>query len=267
MIKLIVSDLDGTLIHHHSSIRKEDVQALHAMIEEGIAVAFASGRMYPEIGAVMKEIDRRVHSISQNGAYVHTSDGTLLSHHAFERELLVELVGAAEGTPFLTMLCGPDSYFVEQMNEHARTIGARLMAPFHEIPNARELLGREVMCGKMSFFGDVEHLRGLQERLLGQYGERIDAYISDIDCMDIMPRGVSKGTGLHALLKKLNIMPEETVCIGDSFNDLAMFAETPHSFAMAGAHPEVRAQAKHTARHVADVIEWIQVSNRSAAGV
>ncbi|MDQ1910036.1 HAD family hydrolase [Paenibacillus sp. GD4] len=267
MIKLIVSDLDGTLIHHHSSIREEDVKGLQAMLEEGVAVAFASGRMYPEIDAVMKEIDRRVHSISQNGAYVHTSDGTLLSHHAFERELLLELAGAAEGMPFLTMLCGPDSYFVERMNEHARIIGARLMAPFHEIPHARELLGREVMCGKMSFFGDVERLRSLQGKLLEQYGERIDAYISDIDCMDVMPRGVSKGTGLHALLKKLDVLPEETVCIGDSFNDLAMFSETPHSFAMAGAHPEVRAKAKHTAAYVADVIAWVRAYNLREAGV
>jgi Cof subfamily protein (haloacid dehalogenase superfamily) len=257
MIKLIVSDLDGTLIHHHSSIRAEDLGALTAASEAGIDLCFASGRMYPEIDSVMTDMNRRVHAISQNGAYVHTSEGTLISHHAFERELILELASAAEGTPFLTMLCSPDSYIVERMTEHAKQIGTRLMAPFYEISDIKERLGRELMCGKLSFFGEVEELRKLQQRLLEKYDGRIDAYVSDIDCMDVMPRGVSKGTGFHALLKQLGVRPEEAVCIGDSFNDLSMFAETPHSFAMAASHPDVRAKAAHTAQHVEEVVHWI----------
>lgn len=257
MIKLIVSDLDGTLIHHHTSIRPEDLEALAAAEQAGIAISFASGRMYPEIDSVMKDINRRVHAISQNGAYVHTSEGTLISHHAFDRELILELAAAAEGTPFLTMLCSPDSYMVERMTDHAKLIGKRLMAPFHEIPDVRDRLGIELMCGKLSFFGEVAELHKLQHRLLEQYHGRIDAYIADIDCLDVMPLGVSKGTGLHALLARLGLQPDEVVCIGDSFNDLAMFAETPHSFAMASSHPEVQAKAAHTARHVEEVVDWV----------
>lgn len=169
--------------------------------------------------------------------------------------------------PFLTMLCGPDSYFVERMNEHARIIGARLMAPFHEIPHARELLGREVMCGKMSFFGDVERLRSLQGKSPSSMASGLTPTFPISTAWMLCRGAFRRAPACMRLLKKLDVLPEETVCIGDSFNDLAMFSETPHSFAMAGAHPEVRAKAKHTGAYVADVIAWVRAYNLREAGV
>lgn len=254
MIKAIISDLDGTLIHHHADMNDEDIDALRRAADAGIAIAFASGRMHPEIEAVMAGIGLRVHSISQNGAFVHTADGTRIAQHAFDPHLQRRLIEAGERTAFLTMLCAPDYYVLERMTPHGEAIGSRLLAPLRIIPDARDRLGHELVSAKMSFFGDPDELRSFMAELKDEHGDRIDAYISDIDCMDVMPSGVSKGTGCRALLDRLGIAPEEAVCIGDSFNDLSMFAATPHSYAMAGSHPDVRAKAAHVTASVADVI-------------
>jgi len=257
MIRLLISDLDGTLIHNHSDIRDEDLTALRQAEEAGLAVAFASGRMHPEIAAVMARIGIVAHSISQNGAYAHLADGRLIAQNAFDPELQRSLIAAGESTPLLTMLCATDYYIVERMTPHGEMIGSRLMAPLHTIPNARARLGQDIVSGKMSFFGELEQLNAFRERLKAEHGERIDAYISDIDCMDVMPSGVSKGTGVQALTQALGIRPDETVAIGDSFNDLSMFAETPHSYAMIGSHPDVRSRASRTTESVAAVIARI----------
>ncbi|PZD94435.1 HAD family hydrolase [Paenibacillus sambharensis] len=253
-MKLLISDLDGTIIHNHSTINQEDIDALHQAAEAGVQIAFASGRMQPEIEAVMQQLNLRVHTISQNGAYVHMSDGELVSEQAFDRDKLVALAKAGEGTPFLTMMCGPDHYFVEEMTAHAEEIGSRLMAPLHVIPDARSRLGKDIVSGKISFFGEVEKLRAFMQSLKAEHGDAIDAYISDIDCMDVMPAGVSKGTGVKVLQERLKISPEETVCIGDSFNDISMFAGTPHSYAMTASHADVKAAAAHEAESVAAII-------------
>ena len=262
MIKLLISDLDGTLIHNHATMKDEDLNALKMAMESGLELAFASGRMYPEIRSVMEELGKRTHAISQNGAFVHTTDGSMILQEAFDPGLQRALMEAGEGTPFLTLLCAPDYYFVERMSGHAERIAGRLMAPMRLVPDARERLGRDIVSGKMSFFGGLDALRSFRERLMEAYGDSIDAYISDIDCMDVMPHGVSKGTGAEALLKHLGLGADEAVCVGDSFNDLSMFAAIRHSFAMEGAHPDVRAKASRTTDGVAAVVAWAMESSR-----
>jgi Cof subfamily protein (haloacid dehalogenase superfamily) len=262
MIRLLISDLDGTLIHNHADMREEDLEALRHAKEAGLEIAFASGRMHPEILNVMEQIGLRTHSISQNGAYAHLADGSLIAQNAFDPELQRALLQAGESTALLTMLCAADYYIVERMTPHGERIGSRLLAPFHTVPDVRDRLGHDIISGKMSFFGEIDQLNAFRERLKAEHGERIDAYISDIDCMDVMPSGVSKGTGVRALTSKLGIRTEETVCIGDSFNDISMFAETPHSYAMIGSHPDVRSRAAHTTESVAQVIALIAAAER-----
>lgn len=256
MIKLIVSDLDGTLLHKHQTIRPEDREALHEAQRQGVTVAFASGRMQPEIEQVMKEMGLKLHTISQNGAYVHTSAGELIRHNAFERNLILSLTEAAAGMPFVTVLAGPDHYIVKEMDERASLLKKRLLAPLVEISDLHDRLGRELVCGKISYMGDAAELRKLGDGLLQTYGDDIDVYISDSDCLDVMPRISSKGAGLTTLLEYLRLKPEETLCIGDAFNDISMFKVTPHSFAMAASHPEVRQHASRTVSYVSDAVAW-----------
>ncbi|WP_079908390.1 HAD family hydrolase [Paenibacillus sp. 32352] len=267
MIKLIVSDLDGTLLQKGHHIHDRDRKAVHKALESGLSVCFASGRMYPEIRHVMGELELEVHAVSQNGAYVHTSDRHLIRHDTFETSLIKELAVAALDLPLITVMCAPDHYVLTELNERNAHIQANLLAPVKVMPHAVEALGIELICGKITYLGDMNQLLVLQKQLLASYGDQIDAYIADVDCLDVMPRHISKGTGLKALQQHLGILPEETVCIGDSFNDVSMFATTPHSFAMAGSHPDLRAKAARITESVADAVEWaLQASTGNAIG-
>jgi len=265
MIKLIITDLDGTLVHHHKDIRDEDIAAMREAAGKGVAFAVASGRMQPEIAAITERLGIGAHAISQNGAYVHLEDGGLLRSHAFGRGLALELLEALAATGHQPMLAGPDRYAVERLTPHAEKLRGRLLAPLDEIPDVRERLGTSFACGKMSLFGELEALKRTRLELAERFGGTIDTYVSDIDCVDFMPAGVSKGAGVRALLERLSLRPEEAACIGDSFNDLSMFAETPNSFAMAGSHADVRARAARTVRGVAEAVAWALDEARSGS--
>ena len=65
--------------------------------------------------------------------------------------------------------------------------------------------------------------------------------------MDIMDPNVNKGVALRALRLALDATPDQTMVFGDYLNDLDMFAEATHSFAMANAHPKLT----HAARYIA----------------
>ncbi|WP_282936940.1 HAD family hydrolase [Paenibacillus sp. RC67] len=267
MIKLIVSDLDGTLLQKGHHIHDKDRKAIYKALESGISVCFASGRMYPEIRHVMNELELEVHSVSQNGAYVHTADRKLIRQDTFDTNLIKELAVATLEMPFATVMCAPDHYVLTELNDRNAHIQDNLLAPVHVMPHAVEALGKELICSKITYLGDIEKLLVLQKQLLSAYGDQIDAYVADVDCLDVMPRHISKGTGLKALQDHLGILPEETLCIGDSFNDVSMFATTPHSFAMANSHPDLRAKAAYTANGVADAVEWaLQTLNGNIVG-
>ncbi|MFD0679575.1 MULTISPECIES: HAD family hydrolase [unclassified Paenibacillus] len=263
MIKLIVSDLDGTLMQKDHTVRIEDQEALRKAIESGIIITFASGRMYPEIRHVMDLIDLEVHAVSQNGAYVHTSGKNLIRHDSFETELIRQLAVAAQETPFYTVMCSPDTYVVTTHSAENEKVQQNLLAPLIVMPHALEALGSELMCCKITYLGDVEKLLTFKEQLLAVHGDKIDAYIADVNCLDVMPRHVSKGAGLQALQAHLGIRPEETICIGDSFNDVSMFRTTPHSFAMSSSHSDVKSQAAYVVNSVADAIDWALKAGRS----
>ncbi|NOU92327.1 Cof-type HAD-IIB family hydrolase [Paenibacillus sp. LMG 31456] len=256
MIKLIVSDLDGTLMQKDHTVRLEDQEALRKAFESGIIITFASGRMYPEIRHIMKLIGLDVHAVSQNGAYVHTSDKNLIRHDSFETELIRQLAVAAKETPFFTVMCSPDTYVVTSHSAENEKVQQNLLAPLIVMPNALEALGGELMCCKISYLGDIEQLLTFKQHLLSVHGDKIDAYISDVNCLDVMPRHISKGAGLKALQAQLGILPEETICIGDSFNDVSMFQSTPHSFAMSSSHSDIKAQAAYVVDRVADAVDW-----------
>ncbi|MEK3724818.1 HAD family hydrolase [Paenibacillus sp. FSL H8-0034] len=261
MIKLIISDLDGTLLHNSRHIKPEDQAALHNALASGITVSFASGRMHPEIVHVSNRLGLSAHAVSQNGAFVHTKDHEIILQDIFETSLVRQLAQAAEGTSIYTLLNGPDYYVTTVMNEGYAAIEANLLAPLRVMPHAVEALGSELMCCKVSYQGEMEHLLAFKQELLSTHGDKIDAYISDVRCMDVMPRHVSKGAGIQTLLSYSGIRADETICIGDSFNDISMFGTIPNSFAMSTSHPEVQANAAYVVDSVAEAIAWALQTN------
>jgi HAD superfamily hydrolase (TIGR01484 family) len=217
--------------------------------------------MHPEILHVVNELKLQAHAISQNGAYVYNSAQELVQQDVFETELIKKLAGAAVGLPLQTILCAPEHYVITEKNESFDSLQSNLLAPLHVIPHAIEVLGSEIICSKLSYIGPIEILLQLQGQLISTYGDKIDAYISDVDCLDVMPRHISKGLALQALQAYLGISPEETICIGDAFNDISMFLVTPHSFAIRTSHPDVQAHAAHVVDSVAEAVAWVLQAN------
>ena len=77
--RLIVSDLDGTLLGSDHTLHESTVAVLRALVKQGHHVALASGRHYHDMKVFRDQLDIPAHLISTNGAYVHDPQGTLLA--------------------------------------------------------------------------------------------------------------------------------------------------------------------------------------------
>lgn len=67
MIKMFVSDIDGTMMQHGGLIDEQDIVALRSLAEQNVILCFASGRLDNEIADLMKAVNTNFHRISVNG--------------------------------------------------------------------------------------------------------------------------------------------------------------------------------------------------------
>jgi Cof subfamily protein (haloacid dehalogenase superfamily) len=263
MIKLIVSDLDGTLLDQSKKVSQRERDALHQIRGQGIELCLASGRMHSDIRMVMEEIGIEAHSVSQNGAFIHHRDGQFLQSTLFQPALAGQIFELAKPYELVKLFCSGETNYITHMTEASAIIQSRMFQPFVIHEQAGTALVHDLRVCKFSFFGEMEQLMKVKEELKDRLGDHITMYIAERDCLDIMPLHVSKGTALPALLERIGLHPEEIACIGDNFNDISMFELTPHSFAMKTAHPEVRETATYQVDSVAEAIAYVQSYNQN----
>jgi hydroxymethylpyrimidine pyrophosphatase-like HAD family hydrolase len=94
------------------------------------------------------------------------------------------------------------------------------------------------------------------------FPRQLDSFLSSPYCLDIMPKGVNKGSGIQRLADNLGISLSEVACIGDSENDLSMFGDTPHSFAMDVARQSVKQSATRVVSSVTEAVDWVLSYNQ-----
>lgn len=265
MIKLIISDLDGTLLNHDKIVAYSDLLALHNAKVNGVELCLASGRIHSDIQKVMKKIGYLSHSISQNGAFVHTKEGTILHSSLLHPSLVHHIYEAAEQFCLVKVASSAEKNFIDYRDAASEHIHGRMLSDMIIRPNLQKEISLELGICKFSIFGDMGKLLDLKRRLENDWiKDQISLFITDRDCLDIVPFGVSKGKGVRILCEAIGLKPEEIACIGDYFNDISMLKyTTPNSFAMKGSHREVMKAAKHSVANVAEAVDWVLNYNRT----
>jgi Cof subfamily protein (haloacid dehalogenase superfamily) len=261
MIRLLVSDLDGTLLDHSKKVSARELEALREMKEQGVELCLASGRMHLEIKQVMEEIGIAAHSVSQNGAYIHHKEGHHLHVKKFESELASKVYDIVKPYDLVQLICSGEGNYITHLTPSSDRIQARMFETFIIRDDMATALRSDLSTCKFSLFGELPILLQLKQALELSFGDQLTIYLADHDCLDIMPMNVSKGSSLLALLETIGLQPEEIACVGDSFNDVSMFQITPHSFAMQSAHPDVKRFAAHEVLSVSDAIRRVQALN------
>ncbi|RWZ51301.1 HAD family hydrolase [Halobacillus fulvus] len=258
MIKLFVSDLDGTLLGMDHYIKNEDIDAVNRLVERGVPFTVASGRMDHEIKEVLKQVGVNGHRVSQNGAFVFDDEDKHLHSKTFDEETAHKVMKTIDPEPMIKTVSTEKDTFTEKGNKWIDLISEQL---FHDIivhPTMREDFGTNIHPSKITLHGKEKDVIEAYNRLSETFGNEIDSFISHETCVDLMPKAVNKGTGLKALMEILEIEPHEIAVVGDSFNDLSMFDLTPHSFVMSTAHPEVIQKGAIIVDHVHEAIEELE---------
>lgn len=241
-VKLVATDLDGTIVRSDRTISLRTRAALRAVEDSGRLVVFVSGRPPRWLDEIADATGHTGIAICANGALqydLHTE--RLLGGQFLQPETMAEIVKRLRaeiselffaieyGDEFahepayrhhLDLYTSPTITSVEAMIERP---AAKLLARHWEI-DADTLLARgiEVAGDLATFTHSMAEMGGL---------------------LEISALGVTKATGLAAFAAQHGIGPEHVWVFGDMPNDLAMFGWARHAIAVANAHPTVLAAA------------------------
>ncbi len=237
MIKLIVSDIDGTLLEDGGhEINPEVLDVILKLRAKGMQFAAASGRQWASIEQVFEPIKEKIFYLSDNGAYVGCY-GRNLFLHTIERELIHEMIRDIRAEGLTVVLSGPDVVYLDSRD--AEIYDWLVNGYKFRVKQVDDLLEVEDRFIKISAYQKTE-IEAATRTLREKYGERLKITISGDMWMDCMAAGVNKGEAVKLLQDSLDIRPEETMAFGDQLNDVEMLKQAYYSFAIGNARQEVK---------------------------
>lgn len=254
-IKLIASDLDGTLMApDHLTVTPRTYSALKGAHDRGIKIAVATGRPLALIGNVIEQIPFTDYVIYSNGACVYDRNAQKnIYSDLIPDEKAREIVAYFLQKPvFFEVYIDGKSYYQNDKAQYFRLDGlpqefldavALTMTGCDSLPEYMKSDGRGME--KITFYSVPSELESEFKAKLGEFG--MQAVVSLPGSMEATLPTANKGAALKNICKAINATADEVMSFGDAGNDCPMLEFAAHSFAMQNGMDECKKAAKHIA--------------------
>lgn len=255
MIKLIASDLDGTLLQNGAqSLRPETCGLIHKLKEKGIIFVAASGRQYPNLQRLFAPVRSEIAYICENGCLTFYQ-GHRISKETMERKLGEEILRAIwEKDSAEILLSGENTCYIQPKDTSyyhlLRDVVKNHVTLCEDIFTVRESYMKISVYEKSGVIEQTDYWRNL-------FGDRVQVVTSGNEWLDMTPFGVHKGLAIRKIQEYLGIAPEECLAFGDNYNDAEMLREVGYPYAMDNAKPEILEMCPYHTARVEDTLEKI----------
>lgn len=239
-IKLIVTDLDGTLLDGDEKVPSQFFDQINALTDKGIKVVIASGRQYLNIKNLFDHHTQELFYIGDNGAIgFHKGKNFHASYMAWETAF--ELVKRGKEMPGVVPLISADhNTFFEKGDAKEVAFIRQFYKQCVVVDNFSDIETTSEMPLKVAFYD----LPGVKENSLKLFKNDIPDIIatqSNLHWLDLAPTKTNKGEAVKTLQEKYGISADETMAFGDYHNDIGMLNQATYSFAVASAQDDVKA--------------------------
>jgi Cof subfamily protein (haloacid dehalogenase superfamily) len=242
MIKLICTDIDGTLVGEgNTAVKQEVFDVILKLKATGIHFAAASGRPAASVEKVFEPIKEKIFYITDNGSYIGSYRRELFIN-GIERDLAFEVIEDIHRCCDCdVMICGRKHAYLERRSEY---FIHRMIDLYHfDAKVVDDLLDVKDDILKISMFHQTD-IAGISAPIFERWRDRLQVMTSGACWVDIVGKSVNKGYAISVVQEALDILPEETLVFGDQENDIEMMKRAAYSFAVANARPEVKAAAR-----------------------
>lgn len=273
MIKLVVTDMDGTLLNKHSGISLKNRKAIEKLSHHHIEFAIASGRDYDGVFTIMNEYNINCEAVLGNGAQYVDRDGQIIMSCYMNKGVIKDIIKILSNKNIPYIIYTTDGFYTGYETEYVReSFIQRAILHFHDSNDEFEENGKnsKMPCNFLKKIDDFDKF--LQQSLeiikIEAFSLNIDeisptkeqlkqisgiSYLSSFaDNIEITDENAQKGYIIEKVIQQKGIKKDEVAVIGDGMNDLSMFECFPYSYAPSNAVPYIASLAYKVVKDCVD---------------
>lgn len=239
-VKLIASDMDGTLLDENGQVPPETFDLILALREHGVRFVASSGRRYDRLCDFFSPVKDRMDFVASNGAQVF-ADGVQIDREVYSHLAIRRLAKTVAMFPnmHLALFDRTKSYLLDDEDKFVREVDK-------DLPNVEriyELPSPQVSIIKASIFCDDGNVMDNAYVLQRELGGLFTFAPSGSSYIDAMQPGISKASGIAQVMEYHGIDASEVMAFGDAMNDYEIIRFVGTGCAMANGRPALRAVA------------------------
>ena len=245
MYKVVVSDLDGTLLNNQHVVSDFTRSTLDILVKDGVRLIIASGRHIIDMRGIRQAIGIDCDLIAFNGAIIVDSKDHALFQHSLPPELAEDIICNIQ---YRHPDCDinvdtSDGWYIQR--ETPEWLEFHKESGFSYSVTELSRLNMENVY-KIYFRGRHESLQNLEHDLLEYHADKANTVFSRLDTLEVMAMNVNKGVAVKETLEAAGLTLEDAVAFGDGMNDFELLSMAGKSFVMDNATDDLKnALPKH----------------------
>ena len=246
-IKIVFSDIDGTILNKHHQPTPRTVETIQRLCQEGRPFVLVSARMPRGVYTVQRQLGITQPIVAYSGGLILDEKGDTLLSRGFCPAKALEIKGYVDHKGTCCSVYSGDQWYVDDQSDPwiQQEITITKVTPIEG--NMKDLLDGTSVVHKLLLMGQPQRIETLEQELKQRF-EGLRIYRSKSTYLEIMDESASKSEAVKELCRLKGIPIEQSVSFGDHFNDIDMLAATGMGFAMANAPRQVREMANHVAK-------------------
>ncbi|MBZ4682658.1 MAG: hypothetical protein PWP46_336 [Fusobacteriaceae bacterium] len=242
-IKLIVCDLDGTLLNSNHEISDFNIEILKKLKEKNIEIILASGRSYEAMLPTIKKLELNNEVISYNGAAIYKNNN-LIYQKTLPKNIAKELIQIGKEKDIYFHAFHNFKWHIEKFTNEAKEYKERsglqeYYIDFSTLENPNFL--------KLMYISSKENIDNLELFLKEKYKDKIYLGRSNDNFLEVMHKDVSKANALKEILKNRDFSNENIMAFGDGFNDYEMLKYSKIGVVMNNSNENLKSLITHKA--------------------
>lgn len=245
MIKLIATDMDGTLLDENGYLPDGFTTILDRLMAKNIKLVVASGRPYYTLQTNFGPVGRLLSFICENGALV-IDNNKIIYESAIDKSIITEVLNSAkEIDGNAIVLCAAKCAYVE--NNCSDEQLAEIKKYYTVIEYVDDLKNVTDDIVKIAICNLKNSLENLNTVFKPKLEDKLNVVGSGEVWIDFSNKDVNKGRALKSLMETYNVSKEETMALGDYYNDIEMLEQAEYSFVMENAPDDMKQYGKYIA--------------------
>jgi hypothetical protein len=241
-IRLVLSDVDGTLVPHDKVLTERSLRAVKSLHDAGILFAITSSRPPRGLSMYIDSLHLSTPISAFNGGMITDPEQRVLVEHTIDDEIVATIIGILVANDVSVWVYRGQEWYVRDLDgphvHHEAEVCQFEPLTIANFESVSDGVAKIVGAGN-----DADALTRARTAIQAEVGERVSATNSQSYYLDVTNPQANKGAVVDYLSSMLDVPVDVIATIGDAHNDVSMFERSGLSIAMGNAEADVKSSA------------------------